>query len=217
MAKSRSRPKFIPTRREFLGTLFAGAGGAAIGAVLPDFGNEDAPEELFPPKEEFDQLTLRTKLEHRLGGLSIDEDNLERLIIDFENFEAKFDALLIAQGSALTYNVTSQEYFEECLDDRQFQILLIPFMVNYGVFEALHIYNFENYMNEDWKAEIEQEYGLTYIQANLALKTLDNHMRGRGMPDMFLSVAIGVGATLADKLHSHFFDNEPEIPKGPWE
>ena len=217
MATSKSKPKFIPTRREFLGTLFAGAGGAAVGAALPDFGNDETPGEIYLPEEALEKLSLRAKLEHRLGGLNIDEEILERLITDFESFEAKFDAILIAQGSAFTYNLTAQDYFNECIEDRQFQILMIPLMVNYGVFEALHLYNFDNYSNEDWKAEIEKEYGLTYLQANFALKTLDNHMRDKGLSHVFLSLALGAAATLGDKLHQRFSKDVAEVPKGPWE
>lgn len=217
LATSGNRPKFIPSRREFLGTLFAGVGGAAVGAALPDFGDDYDVDNITQTDEQFAQLSLRGKLQENLRGQSIEESDLDRLIEDFENFEAKFDALIIGQGTALTYNLTASDYFEECIEDRQFQILMLPLMVNYGVFEMLHLYNFENYANEDWKAEIEQEYDLTYLQANLALKTLDNHIRDKGVGNVFLALATGAAATLSDKLHQKFIKGNSEIPKGPWE
>lgn len=188
-----------------------------MAGVLPDFGNDYDADNITQTDEQFARLSLRGKLHENLRGLGIDKKTLERLIQDFEAFEAKFDALILAQGSALTYNMAASEYFEECIKDRQFQILMLPLMVNYGVFEALHLYNFKNYANEDWKAEIEQEYGLSYLQSHLALKTLDNHIRDKGAGNMFLALALGAGATLIDKLHQNYTKAKVETPTNPWE
>ena len=196
---------------------FAGVGGAAVGAVLPDFGDDYDPENLTQSDDEYTLLSLRAKLLENLSDLGIEDDVLEKLIQDFEAFETKFDALIIAQGAALTYNATASDYFEECIEDKQFQILFIPLAYNYGAFEVLHTYNFQNYKGEDWKADIEKEYDFTYLQANYALKTLDNHMRDKGLSHVFLSLAIGAAATLGDKLHQRFSKGDVEVPKGPWE
>lgn len=158
---------------------------------------------------------IRGAMVYHMGHLNIDPKTFERMITDFEWFEIKMDAILAAQAAGVSYNVMASDYVDECLKDKQFQILAVPMAASLIFEDIMYQNDFADPI--DWVDDIAAEYEISYIQASHAIGTLRRYLDQKAYITPIIMSAAGMGMGIADKRFLQNKEEEADVPKGPWD